>query len=309
MRNDIIGNRLRAYREQYGYTQRYVAQRINVDASTISNYERGSRNVPMEQLQHLAELYGTTIDELIKEPSREYHSQSRVHLIKRPYRAGWSPISTALALIWVALILAHGVEGPGRFTLPATVATLAFFVYHAYRFFIHRPAQRRGFTLPAGERVVYRHSEDSSGVNRLRFFEYYALLALFVTFIIMNGMVINSIESEGEQMFFAMLVVFVSLFYLSLALISILSPRRTRIYDEEVNLSLNTYRYLIIKGLAACSYIIYITYYTPVAKTIPQPILYLLLVHGHLLLSWVYADVKLKEYEQFKLTNEITSQS
>lgn len=58
---------LRALREERGLRQEDVAQRLEVDQSTVSLWE--ARNtVPLEKYRRkIAALYGVTVDELLKE--------------------------------------------------------------------------------------------------------------------------------------------------------------------------------------------------------------------------------------------------
>ena len=50
-----------------GYSQRYVALKLCVTNKTISNWECGRRLPSIIELYQLAELYGVTIDDLLKE--------------------------------------------------------------------------------------------------------------------------------------------------------------------------------------------------------------------------------------------------
>ncbi len=56
--------RIREVREEFAYTQRYVAARLMCDQSLYSKYELGKREIPLCILYKLAELYGTSMDYL-----------------------------------------------------------------------------------------------------------------------------------------------------------------------------------------------------------------------------------------------------
>lgn len=50
-----------------GYSQRYVGMKVGVTNKTISSWECGKRLPSIADLYRLAELYGVTIDDLLKE--------------------------------------------------------------------------------------------------------------------------------------------------------------------------------------------------------------------------------------------------
>ena len=66
---DSLGNsfptRLKTLREQFGYTQDTLGQRINVSAATINRYEKGLRKPDPDMLCLLADLFETSVDDLL----------------------------------------------------------------------------------------------------------------------------------------------------------------------------------------------------------------------------------------------------
>src|SRR5947207_11962 len=60
-----IATRLRWAREQAGLSQGQVAQRMGVHRPTISQIEAGDRNVRIDELDRLAELYGVSREWLV----------------------------------------------------------------------------------------------------------------------------------------------------------------------------------------------------------------------------------------------------
>src|SRR5947209_19630326 len=62
-----VGERLRAVRRQRGLSLEAVdrASRREFKDSALSSYERGDRTISVPRLRRLAELYGTTVDELL----------------------------------------------------------------------------------------------------------------------------------------------------------------------------------------------------------------------------------------------------
>lgn len=56
---------LRFLRQRDGYTQRYLANYLNIDRSSYSYYEIGRSEPKLAKLQRLAALFGVTIDEMV----------------------------------------------------------------------------------------------------------------------------------------------------------------------------------------------------------------------------------------------------
>lgn len=57
-----LGNRLKQARENKGFTQQYVADKLDVSNGAISGYERGYRDPDTEILNRLADLYEVSLD-------------------------------------------------------------------------------------------------------------------------------------------------------------------------------------------------------------------------------------------------------
>lgn len=60
-----IGNRLSDLRKKYGYTQKQLADELNMTQQVISNIERNTTTPDINFLQGAADLYKITLDELI----------------------------------------------------------------------------------------------------------------------------------------------------------------------------------------------------------------------------------------------------
>ena len=65
MHNKFMKLRLRELRNEFNYTQRYVAEYLNVKQNTYSQYENGIRDIPTESLCKLALLYETSTDYIL----------------------------------------------------------------------------------------------------------------------------------------------------------------------------------------------------------------------------------------------------
>ncbi len=60
-----IGSKLSKLRKQHGYTQKQLADKLNLSQQVISNIERDTTAPDFEFLQGVADLYHITLDELI----------------------------------------------------------------------------------------------------------------------------------------------------------------------------------------------------------------------------------------------------
>lgn len=54
--------RLKELRTENNYTQNYVAKFLNIKQNTYSQYESGLREISLDSLAKLAELYNTSVD-------------------------------------------------------------------------------------------------------------------------------------------------------------------------------------------------------------------------------------------------------
>jgi len=68
MTTDItIGKNIKSYREINGFTQDVVANFLGVKREMISYYENGAREVPLEILLRLCDLYGIDMEDIYEE--------------------------------------------------------------------------------------------------------------------------------------------------------------------------------------------------------------------------------------------------
>lgn len=63
----MLGKKMKKYREEKKMTQVEVAEILGVKPATISKYEAGTLEPNIESLKKLAELFGVSVDELLKE--------------------------------------------------------------------------------------------------------------------------------------------------------------------------------------------------------------------------------------------------
>ncbi len=57
----MLENRIRELRNEAGISQKELAARLAVHASTLSRWEAGTQAIPDSQKQHLAEIFGVSV--------------------------------------------------------------------------------------------------------------------------------------------------------------------------------------------------------------------------------------------------------
>lgn len=63
--NQIIGNKISAYRKKKNWKQSYLADKIGVKHNTISAYERGLNEIPLSKLKLLAAVLDVSFTDLV----------------------------------------------------------------------------------------------------------------------------------------------------------------------------------------------------------------------------------------------------
>lgn len=74
---------LKEIRKSKGLKQSYVAEYLGVTPTTLSRYESGSRNVDIETLGKLADLYKVSIDEIIGRDAPNNEPPETLEIAKR----------------------------------------------------------------------------------------------------------------------------------------------------------------------------------------------------------------------------------
>lgn len=67
----IAFKKLKAYRKQSGMTQEEVAEKLGVSRQAVAKWERGETLPDIESCMGLADLYGTTLDLLVRNLDKE----------------------------------------------------------------------------------------------------------------------------------------------------------------------------------------------------------------------------------------------
>ena len=61
----MVYERIKNLREDHDLTQQKIADMLFINRRTYSNYEIGERNIPIEVLSRIADIFGTSVDYLI----------------------------------------------------------------------------------------------------------------------------------------------------------------------------------------------------------------------------------------------------
>lgn len=66
-KQNITGNNIKYFREKMGIRQEDIAKYLGVKREVISYYENGSRDVPLEKLNAMADLFKVDLYDLMEE--------------------------------------------------------------------------------------------------------------------------------------------------------------------------------------------------------------------------------------------------
>lgn len=72
----MIGNNLKNIRKTRGFSQEYVASKLNISRQTLSNWENDKSRPDIECLKLLSELYGVSLDKIVGNPQPETENSS-----------------------------------------------------------------------------------------------------------------------------------------------------------------------------------------------------------------------------------------
>lgn len=61
----ILGERLKELRLENNYTQKQIAEKLNIPSVTYLHYEKSQREPPLSLLCDIAVFYGTSVDYLL----------------------------------------------------------------------------------------------------------------------------------------------------------------------------------------------------------------------------------------------------
>ena len=101
-----LSKNLIKYRKSLNLTQAELAEKLNYSDKAVSKWERSEAVPDLEVLKQIADFYGTTIDNLIEEPTQE---KPKIKKITQKKRLIISLIFSGLA--WLVAIVAYSLIG------------------------------------------------------------------------------------------------------------------------------------------------------------------------------------------------------
>ena len=65
-------NKLKIFRKQYNFTQEEIAEKLGVSRQAVAKWERGETQPDVDSCVKLADLYGVSLDMLLRDMGDEY---------------------------------------------------------------------------------------------------------------------------------------------------------------------------------------------------------------------------------------------
>lgn len=66
-KHNIIGNNVKSFRERRGIRQEDLANLLGIKREIVSYYETGARDIPIDNLNKIADLFGIDLSTLLEE--------------------------------------------------------------------------------------------------------------------------------------------------------------------------------------------------------------------------------------------------
>ena len=79
-----LAEKLKSARENAGYSQSQVAERLNISRQAVSRWENGRAYPDIDNLVVLSEIYKVSIDELLKDKSADEQDEVNTEIEVEP---------------------------------------------------------------------------------------------------------------------------------------------------------------------------------------------------------------------------------
>ncbi|MBT2217505.1 helix-turn-helix domain-containing protein [Virgibacillus dakarensis] len=99
----FFGERLKEEREKRGWSQTYLAEKIHVSRQSVSKWETGKNYPSIEVIIDLSDLFGITVDELLR--SDKELKEKVIRDSKQLAHPKWKAFFDSLFLLGVFLLL------------------------------------------------------------------------------------------------------------------------------------------------------------------------------------------------------------
>lgn len=103
-----LGARLQELRLRHGMSQDALAEKLGVSRQAVSKWERDEATPDLDKILKLSELYGISLDALLKEepqPTKTQQAQTTSH----PHKTDWNRILTWGGLLGGLALVAWGI--------------------------------------------------------------------------------------------------------------------------------------------------------------------------------------------------------
>lgn len=286
---EVIANRIKTLRRQKGLSQQAVARTLNVDPSTVSNYENGKRSIQVETLKALASLYDTTVDDLIKGVTT---SPGEAVFIprKRPLPVFTpNPVLRGLMVIGLIGVASSLVIESDMFL---SGALIIFLVYggalgiHHYKSYKNQTSYLK---VGAHDDLIYTAKMEPGEIKKRTWtLQYISFLMLFMLFV-MGGIMLGAFGEDltaTDETFF---ILYYSGAFLAMISIIVLGIMKKLIKEtipyEKASLTLGTTGMVVMKAIVLVGYIYHIVTIRHYLfnGTFPlnmHPWVFILIVHG-----------------------------
>ena len=101
MSNKSIGEIINSLRKAKGMTQNELAEKMNVTDKAVSKWERNLSCPDVNSIPKLAEILGTTVDELLNAPTKQEKSKLNLEALKSIY-SGCAILFGSIGFIWAS---------------------------------------------------------------------------------------------------------------------------------------------------------------------------------------------------------------
>lgn len=122
---NIFGSKLKSEREKRGWSQEYLSKQIHVSRQSVSKWETNKNYPSIEIIIELSDLFGITIDELVRSDAG-----LKEKIIKDGNQWGSYVLMSLGVLIGIIVVsvLKHGEVNLIKLVKPISFTTILFFV-------------------------------------------------------------------------------------------------------------------------------------------------------------------------------------
>lgn len=101
MSNKTLGEMISSLRKEKGMTQNDLAEKMSVTDKAVSKWERNLSCPDVNSIPKLAEILGTTVEELLNATNKQEKGESNIEALKLIYR-GSAILFGAIGFIWAS---------------------------------------------------------------------------------------------------------------------------------------------------------------------------------------------------------------